>query len=369
MSRYENEYDDEHDNDRDDDRDDHATASNPVSTSTGSLSNPVQDGYQFTISNNQVTALYEVEHGRVQQKAFELGETWQVNGAQVIKTEISHGYTETSIYADANRDGIFTKISQAYSNSGTSSSTTVSYATSGSDSDDSWAGSTGNDDYYAAAGDDDLRGGSGTDRLGGDFGNDHLEGGAGDDHLDGGAGDDYAVYRGLSSEYSITRDASGALLVQDFSRDRDGSDTLSNVERVKFADTVLAFDTAGNAGQAYRLYKAAFDRTPDDVGLGGWIKHLDGGATLSSAADGFMASAEFMSKYGTHTSNDEFVNLLYRNALHREADAAGHDGWVGGLNGGMSRSEVLVAFSESAENQAQTIGLVGNGIHYQEWIG
>jgi serralysin len=360
MSRNEHDYEDE--------SDDYATSGTLNSTPNQPLINPAQEGYQFKISNNQVTALYEVEHGRVQQKAFELGDTWRVDGSQVIKTEINHGYMETSIYADTNRDGIYTKISQGYSSSGSSNSTSISYAKSGTDSDDRWVGSGSDDDYYAAAGNDDLRGGSGTDRLSGDFGNDHLEGGAGDDHLDGGVGADYAVYRGKSSEYSIIPDASGAVIVKDLSLDRDGSDTLSNVERIKFVDTVLGLDTAGNAGQAYRLYKAAFDRTPDDVGLGGWIKHLDGGTTLSCVADGFIASAEFGAKYGTHTSNDEFVNLLYRNALHREAEAAGHDNWIGELNNGMSRSDLLIAFSESAENQEQTIGLVAHGIHYQEWI-
>ena len=36
-----------------------------------------------------------------------------------------------------------------------------------------------------------------------------------------------------------------------------------NVERLDFSDAHLAFDVDGNAGQIYRLYKAAFARTPD----------------------------------------------------------------------------------------------------------
>jgi hypothetical protein len=217
--------------------------------------------------------------------------------------------------------------------------------------------------------DDDLNGMSGNDDIFSAEGNDYLRGNEGDDHLDGGTGIDTSTYRGKRSEYSITKDTAGLTHIEDHASGRDGHDTINNVERIKFSDGNIALDINGNAGQAYRLYKAAFDRTPDDVGLGGWIKHLDSGANLQSAAQSFIASAEFSAKYGSNTSNDEFVNLLYRNALHREAEKSGHDHWVNGLNHGMSRAEVLSAFSESTENQAQTAPLVGQGIHYQEWMG
>jgi hypothetical protein len=61
-------------------------------------------------------------------------------------------------------------------------------------------------------------------------------------------------------------------------------DTLINVERLKFADTAIALDTSGVGGQAYRVYKAAFNRTPDLGGLGYWIGGMDSGASLKSVA-------------------------------------------------------------------------------------
>jgi hypothetical protein len=48
--------------------------------------------------------------------------------------------------------------------------------------------------------------------------------------------------------------------------------------------------------------------------------------------------------------------------LGRAGEAGGRDFWVNSLNTGTSRADVLVAFSESAENQVGTASLVQQGI-------
>jgi len=80
---------------------------------------------------------------------------------------------------------------------------------------------------------------------------------------------------------------------------QDGTVTATGFERVNFSDGSLALDINGDAGQAYRLYQAALDRTPDAVGLGYWISALDGGTSLNTAAADFIASSEFQQLYGT----------------------------------------------------------------------
>jgi hypothetical protein len=52
--------------------------------------------------------------------------------------------------------------------------------------------------------------------------------------------------------------------------------------------------------------------------------------------------------------------------LHRAPDAAGYDFWTQALHTS-SRADVLVGFSESAENQAQVIGAIQHGIDYLHW--
>lgn len=148
----------------------------------------------------------------------------------------------------------------------------------------------------------------------------------------------------------------------------DGTITLEEVERLHFADVDLAFDIDGHAGQAYRLYKAAFDRVPDLEGLGFWIDALDDGTSLNAVADCFVNSAEFQYRYGSAVSDQFFVTKLYNNVLDRAPEQAGFDYWMYQLQNGMSRESVLICFSESIENQRNLEPLVANGIQYQEWI-
>ena len=195
------------------------------------------------------------------------------------------------------------------------------------------------------------------DSLIGTVGNDTFTSGAGNDTIEGGKGLDTAVYSGTKANHTITRTATG-LTVAGVS---NGTDTLTNVERLKFDDAILAMDTAGNAGQTYRLYQAAFNRTPDKAGLSDWVKGMDTGLTLTQMATAFIGSAEFKDKYGANPTNAEFVDLLYTNALHR-ARAVGDDYWTNQLDSGVTREQALIGFSESTENQASLIGVIQNGI-------
>lgn len=134
--------------------------------------------------------------------------------------------------------------------------------------------------------------------------------------------------------------------------------------RVAFKDVVLAYDIDGIAGQAYRIYQAAFDRVPDASGLGYWIAQMDQGASLSSIAMGFVQSLEFETRYGASSSDEQFVDLLYANVLDRQPDQSGYDYWIDVMNQGLSRAEVLAYFSESAENVANVQNTIVNGIVY-----
>ena len=103
---------------------------------------------------------------------------------------------------------------------------------------------------------------------------------------------------------------------------------------------------------AIRLYYAALARPPDYTGLQNWSNALQAGTlTLMGAADQFAGSAEFLLRYGA-LDNTGYVQQLYRNVLGREADPAGLADWVGQLNAGASRGQILVGFSESDEFKA-----------------
>lgn len=209
-------------------------------------------------------------------------------------------------------------------------------------------------------------GGTGNDLLTGNSADNILNGGAGNDNLNGGDGIDMADYSGVRSTYTITN-ASGRRTITDSMANRDGTDTLTNIERLQFSDGVLAFDNArtDDAGRGYLIYRAAFDRAPDAEGLGYWIRALERGQDYGAVvAASFIASPEFIATYGTNLSNATFLNLVYQNVLDRTPDQGGSDYWLGQLNNGYARSNLLASFAISDENYNAVSPSIADGIWF-----
>ena len=182
------------------------------------------------------------------------------------------------------------------------------------------------------------------------------------DSIDGSSGRDTFVCSGLRSSYQISRNGDTWTLT-DLSG-RQGTDTLRNFERIEFSDSKIALDISGNAGQVYRLYKAALDRTPDNGGLAYWINLADSGVALTSIATEFSGGPEFRQRYGS-LGNHQFIDQLYLNVLDRSGEPSGVAYWRSVIdNNQQTREQILTGFSESSENQLAVIGLIQNGIEY-----
>ena len=214
------------------------------------------------------------------------------------------------------------------------------------------------------AGDDGIQGSAGADGLMGFAGNDRIRGGGGDDWISGGAGFDFALYAGNRAGYTVTR-TGGAATVAD-GTGVEGRDSLEGIERLVFADTNVALDVGAGevGGRAYRLYEAAFDRTPDAPGVGFWIGKLDAGVSVTAVAQGFIDSQEYRAAYGSAMTHRELVTRYYTNILDRAPEQAGLDFWVGKLDSGATRADVLAGISESAENIKGSAALIANGFSY-----
>ncbi|MGZ5202155.1 MAG: S8 family serine peptidase [Telluria sp.] len=186
--------------------------------------------------------------------------------------------------------------------------------------------------------------------------------------IDGAAGIDTVKYSGAHTGYTVAATATG------FSVTNNADHTvnqLANVERLAFSDTAIALDVGnGDGGMAYRLYQAAFDRTPDAGGLGFWINSLDNGMALLAVADGFVKSGEFVQLYGATPSTSQLVAAMYQNVLHRAADAGGASFWVDAIDKhGVSVAQMLMNFSESPENQAAVAKVIGQGFAFTPYHG
>jgi len=244
--------------------------------------------------------------------------------------------------------------------------------------------------FITEGGDDTIIGGAGYDRLRFDrsgvgaveaYLDDGVAGGTASGTWDGAAftvqftgieglrgsreGDDILVGNSLDSRFEGRggNDTVVGLHGADLLLGEAGNDLL-------VGDRWVAAYAPDEAGQVYRLYQATLDRAPDIGGHLDWTGRIYAGdIDIRGAATGFVNSAEFQSVYGALT-NPEFVELLYQNVLNRAADAGGLAGWVGQLDGGATRAQVVVGFSESAEfigNTAADAASFAGSANEQTW--
>jgi hypothetical protein len=210
---------------------------------------------------------------------------------------------------------------------------------------------------------DTMAGGSGDDYLMGRAGDDRFSSSAGADTLAGGDGADTAVYAGQRADYQLTREGEDVLITR--LGDPADADRLQSIELVRFSDVQLSFDGDGAAAHIFRLYKAAFDRVPEASGLGFWLAAAGNGLSMHQIAAGFVASREFSDLHARDPSHAGIVDSFYRNALDRPADADGARFWNDLLERKvLDVAEVLLGFSESPENQANTAELIGQGMAF-----
>lgn len=96
-----------------------------------------------------------------------------------------------------------------------------------------------------------------------------------------------------------------------------------------------------------RLYTQALGRSGEEDGLNHWCNVIQKKAkTPEQVAESFILSQEFSNK---NLSDEEYVKVLYRTFLGREYDQAGLEHWIGELNRGCSREDILHRFAVSQE--------------------
>jgi hypothetical protein len=117
----------------------------------------------------------------------------------------------------------------------------LTFSGSGNALDNLIQGHVGHNALAGDAGNDTLLGHGGNDSLDGGAGNDVLDGGANTDTLNGGLGHDIAVFSGNRAAYTVTR-LGGTVTVGG----PDGTDTLTSIQQLKFADGIRIISTSND---------------------------------------------------------------------------------------------------------------------------
>lgn len=206
-----------------------------------------------------------------------------------------------------------------------------------------------------------LLGTANTDKIYGYDGNDKIEGAAGNDSIDGGQGFDTATYSGTHGSHAIAHQANGSFVVTDSISGRDGTDTVTNVERLQFSDVNVALDLDDHAGKAAKILGAVFGVSAVSnktyVGIG--LSLLDGGMSYENLA------ALALNAAGAITA-DAVVTKLWTNVVGGAPSTADKAPFLDMLNHGVSHGALGVLAADTTFN-AMNINLVGltqTGIEY-----
>jgi NedA-like, galactose-binding domain/Domain of unknown function (DUF4214) len=105
---------------------------------------------------------------------------------------------------------------------------------------------------------------------------------------------------------------------------------------------------ADNSTFITSLYGSMLRRTPDANGFRYWLNSMNSGMTREEVIKRFFESAEYR---GFNRSNYDYARDLYHTVLGREPDSGGIAYWTRSMDNGMSRSQVLTDFFNSAEYQ------------------
>ncbi len=189
--------------------------------------------------------------------------------------------------------------------------------------------------------------------------NDTFTGQPGTDLIDGGLGTDTVVYSGPLVQYTVNK--SGSRYIVSEPTGSDGTDYLTNIERLKFKDKFIAIDLDGNAGTTAKILGAVFSKesvsNKSFVGIG--LSFLDAGWTYDNLAGLALDAA------GAKT-NDQIVSLLWTNVIGTKPTAADKQPFIALLENGMSAGALAHLAADTSFNTTNInlVGLAQTGIEY-----
>lgn len=223
-----------------------------------------------------------------------------------------------------------------------------------------------------------LRPGGEDETLIGSVQNDTWTPGPGDDTIDGGAGLDTASYLGNLIGYKLTLGATttapSTVTHLHTAFDGEGTDSLTNVERLKFAERSVALDVGAsqNAGQAALLIGAVLGKgalTANPGLTGAVIGLLDSGLTLQALSGAVMRLPIWgdLANGGAGAANNTQIATYLLSKVYgtTQPDSAVLASAVASLEHD-PEGDFLWLLAQSQANQAQVdlVGLAQTGLQF-----
>ena len=249
-----------------------------------------------------------------------------------------------------------------------------------------------------------LTGDALSNTLKGGLGEDVFQGGAGNDDIDGGTDFDRAIYSGKFSDYEFTI-ANKIVTVRDNRLNiNEGTDTLSNIERLTFADKSALITTNGvksinslgfqsekvysGNSDTYRFFDLGNDKYGVETSLG--IDELTGYSNLKFTDKNLNLFTDIKETFDQVTGmNDATGQMfrLYNAAFSRFPDADGLKYWIKNFSSGIDDSravsssflvsdEFKIRYGENITNEVYVKNLYLNVLNreldqggYDYWVG
>lgn len=212
----------------------------------------------------------------------------------------------------------------------------------------------------ASAGTDVVTAISNSNMFIGTDGNDLLEGQVGNDEINGGEGIDTVIYNTNRSNFSLTISEGVVTLIDNVNL--DGTDILSNVERLKFTDINVAIDINSNAGIVVKTLGAVFGAdsisNKNFVGIG--LNLLDNGMSYETLMGLALNVVNAI-------TNEDVVDLLWENLFGvkpTDNQAAEYVNLLGNNTFTKGQLGVLAANQDLNVTNIDLVGLTQTGIEY-----
>ena len=219
-----------------------------------------------------------------------------------------------------------------------------------------------------------VTGTSASDTLYGNYQANVITGSGGNDTIDGGVGIDIAKFSAPlgstpSQNYSIQKlndtawsvSYKGPVMAIFPPPITDGTDQLTNIERLQFTDKNVALDLNGNAGTTAKILGAVFGKeslsNKQYVGIG--LSLLDTGMPTNTLSSLAVDAANLK-------TNDQIVSTLWKNVFGTSATSADKAPYVKLLDDGMSAGTLAWLAADTTFNKVNInlVGLAQTGIEY-----